>query len=74
MALSPFQVALVMAHAHCKLIGSYVDGIRLFNIYNPQESLRIRRNGWTLVVVSFWFWEGSHIRVSQGSPWLEIPQ
>ena len=39
MAHSPFQVAFVMAHAHSKLIGSHVDDIRLFNIYDPRENL-----------------------------------
>ena len=61
MALGPFQVAFVMAHAHSKLIRSHVDHIRLFNIYDPQDRLRICRNGWIPVVVSILLWEDSHI-------------
>ena len=74
MALSPFQVAFVMAHAHSKLIGSHVDDIRLFHIYDPRERLRIGRNGWILVVVSISLWEDSHIRVDKGPPLLGILQ
>ena len=74
MALSPFQVAFVMAHAHSKLIESHVDDIRLFNIYDPRERLRIRRNGWIPLVVSILLWEDSHIWVDKGPPWLGILQ
>ena len=52
MALTPFQVAFVIAHAHSKLIGSHVDDIQMFNIYDPRERLRIHMNGWIPVVVS----------------------
>ena len=74
MALSPFQVAFVMAHAHSKLIRSHVDDIRLFNIYDPRERLRICRNGWIPVVVSISLSENSHIWVDKGPPLLGIPQ
>ena len=74
MAPSPFQVAFVMAHAHSKMIGSHVEDIRLFNIYDPRKRLRIRRNGWIPVVVSISLWEDSHFWVDKGPPWLGIPQ
>ena len=74
MALSPFQVAFFMAHAHSKLMGSRVDDIRLFNIYDPRERLRIRRNGLFPLVVSISLSEDSHVWVDKGPPWLGIPQ
>ena len=65
MALNPFHVAFVMAHTHSKMIGSHVDDIPLFNIYDPREPLRIRRNGRIPVVVFISFWEDNHIWVDK---------
>ena len=74
MALSPFRVAFVMAHAHSKLIGSHVDNIPLVNIYDPEERLPICRNDWIPVVALISLGEDSHILGDKGLPWLEIPQ